>query len=221
MFEIGLASSGSLNLPASPELAYEFLDVAWRTIQHYGVEINGQRYDGAGLNLHRNTRSQYGGVNAGKWPFSVDVHDVRYVYFRDPDTKQWHRLEWEHAPGLAAPFSQDAADYAKKVSVRANRHVDPQQAVQDLLTQWSRDEVTTRRERSLARRLSSQRNEQVGSDSHETVDEARTVASLPTVIDLTEHRHTQPGFDVEDDLDVFERYFAEHPDQEAFEVFDD
>ena len=32
---------------------------------------------------------------------------------RDPDTEAWHRLEWEHAPGLGAPFSQDAVDYAK------------------------------------------------------------------------------------------------------------
>ncbi len=157
MFQVGLARAGSLRLPARPELAYEFLNVAWRTIQHYGVEIDGRRYNGPGLNLHRGHRSPYGGANAGKWPFSVDVHDVRFVYFKDPDTHHWHRLEWEHAPGLTTPFSADAAEYAKQVAVRSNRHVDPAQAVQDLLADWAKGEVLTRRSRALARRLSSQR----------------------------------------------------------------
>jgi hypothetical protein len=76
MFEIGLARCGALTLPARSDLAYEFLDVKWRTIQHYGVEINGQRYDGEALNGFRDTRSPYGGAHAGKWPFSIDVHDV-------------------------------------------------------------------------------------------------------------------------------------------------
>lgn len=41
MFEIGLAKSGGLLLPRSGDLAFSFLDVAWRTVQHYGVEIDG------------------------------------------------------------------------------------------------------------------------------------------------------------------------------------
>ncbi len=46
MFEIGLTRTGGIVLPTSRELAFEFLDVQWRTIQHYGVEVNGLRYDG-------------------------------------------------------------------------------------------------------------------------------------------------------------------------------
>lgn len=41
MFEVGLARTGGLALPASRDLAFEFLDVKWRTIQHHGVEVNG------------------------------------------------------------------------------------------------------------------------------------------------------------------------------------
>ncbi|WP_272269457.1 MULTISPECIES: helix-turn-helix domain-containing protein [unclassified Rhodococcus (in: high G+C Gram-positive bacteria)] len=66
MFEIGVAKSGGLLLPANPDLAYEFLDVRWRTIQHYGVEVDGLRYDGPGLSLYRTARSPYVGVHAGK-----------------------------------------------------------------------------------------------------------------------------------------------------------
>ena len=222
MFEIGVARAGGLLLPSRPDLAYEFLDVAWRTIQHYGVEVNGQRYDGPALNLYRNVRSPYGGAHLGKWPIFVDVHDVRYVAFQDPDTKAWHRLGWEHAPGLGQPFSQEASDYAKRVAVREQRHVDPAQAVRDLLGQWSRAEVTSRRDRSLARRLSASR---AGPDQGATGDEpdaARLVSSLPGVVDLLDRRESKTaGLQVVDDVDVFERYYAAHPDAAGLEVFDE
>ncbi len=222
MFQIGLARAGSLRLPARPELAYEFLNVAWRTIQHYGVEVDGRRYDGPGLNLHRNHRSPYGGAHAGKWPLCVDVHDVRYVYFKDPHTQAWHRLQWEHAAGMSAPFSADAAEYAKQVSVRTNRHVDPHQAVQDLLAQWTKGEVLTRRDRSLALRLSSTRAT-AGDDPGPDVgsDPAREVSSLPGVIDLLAARQQRSSaLEVVDDVDVLEAYYAANPHR-RLEEFDE
>ncbi|MGB8383148.1 MAG: hypothetical protein WCG47_18200 [Dermatophilaceae bacterium] len=129
LFEIGLAKTGGLLLPASRDLAYQFLQVPWRTIQHYGVEVKGLRYDGPALNLHRNTRSAHGGVHAGKWPIFIDTHDVPQVYFQDPSTKQWHPLAWEHAPALQQPFSQEAVNYAEQIALRTNSHVDPLRAV--------------------------------------------------------------------------------------------
>lgn len=222
MFEIGIARAGSLTLPAREGLTYEFLDVAWRTIQHYGVEINGQRYNGAGLNLFRNVRSPYPGVHAGKWPIMIDVHDVRFVYFQNPDTNTWHRLEWEHAAGLTAPFSQDAADYAKKVSVRANRHVDPQQAVHQLLEQWSRGEVISRRDRALARRVSAERaHEQTAAES--ISEERDAAAAVGSVVDLLAHREAragQPALEVVDDVDVFAQYYDQFPDGDGLQVLD-
>jgi putative transposase len=50
MYEIGVARAGRLRIPASPDLAYDFLSTVPRTIQHYGVEVNGLRYNGSGLN---------------------------------------------------------------------------------------------------------------------------------------------------------------------------
>jgi len=224
MFEIGIAKAGGLLLPANPDLAFEFLDVRWRTIQHYGVEVDGRRYDGAALNLYRGRRSAYGGVHTGKWPIFVDVHDVRHAWFQDPKSRNWHRLDWEHAAALHQPFSQHAVDYVKQLCLRRNRHVDPAQAVHDLLTEWSRGEVETRRDRSLARRLSAQRasvylSEPTAKD--EPDDTARTVASLPGVIDLLQRREQNAVLEVHDDLDVFERYFVEHPDRDGLEVFEE
>jgi len=233
MFQVGLARAGSLRLPARPELAYEFLNVVWRTIQHYGVEIDGRRYDGPGLNVYRNHRSPYGGAHAGKWPFCVDAHDVRFVFFKDPDSRQWHPLEWEHAHALTGPFSSDAAEYAKQVSVRSNRHVDPHQAVQDLLADWSKGQVESRRDRSLARRLSAQRaakDNNTDADADADADgrtgtnpqeAARQVASLPGVVDLLTRRRDKAAGVVDDVDDVFERWYAAHPDAQGLEVFDE
>ncbi|WP_202914995.1 MULTISPECIES: DDE-type integrase/transposase/recombinase [unclassified Mycolicibacterium] len=220
MWEIGLARSGALTLPARRDLTYEFLDVEWRTIQPYGVEINGRVYDGEGLNGFRGCRSPYGGKHAGRWPFGIDSHDVRLIHFRNPDTNEWHRLDWDHAAALHAPFSQDAADYAKTVSIRENRHIDPAQAVHDLLEQWSRDAVISRRDRALAKRIAATRAENAHvRDERTSDDDERMAASVPAVIDLVARRH-QTTDNVIDDLDdVFERYYAENPDEEAFEVF--
>ena len=54
MYETGVARAGLLRVPAAPELAYEFFEVQPRTIQHYGVEAGGLRYNGPALDAYRN-----------------------------------------------------------------------------------------------------------------------------------------------------------------------
>jgi putative transposase len=224
MFTRGVAAAGRLRLPAGPDLVYDFLEVEWRTIQHYGVEIDGQRYDGPGLNDNRGTRSPFGGAHPGKWPFLVDRDDIRAVFFRDPATHAWHRLEWEHAGGIDAPFSADAARYVRTLAARSDRHVDPQQAVQDLLADWAQGEVTTRRDRNLALRLATQRattNPDAGDGADLGPDSGRAVASTPGVVDLLTRREARQP-ELRDDLDdVFARYYATHPDGDGLEVFDE
>lgn len=214
MFNRGIEVSGLLCLPAAEDLRFDLLEVEWRKIHHYGIDIDGRRYDGEALNLYRGRRSDHGGAHAGKWPFHVDVDDIRTVYFQDPEDKSWHPLEWRLAPGITAPFSKDAADYTRRASVRANRHVAPQQAVQDLLVRWQRDEVTGRREKVLAQRLAAQ--EDVETRMPAEVDES------PDVIDLMTRRAEREADrrDHPSDLDVFERYYEKHPEG-GLEVFDE
>ncbi|MDO5740615.1 MAG: helix-turn-helix domain-containing protein [Ornithinimicrobium sp.] len=233
MFAIGLTKTGGLTVPAHPDLPFLFLDVAWRTVQHYGVEVHGRRYDGPTLNTHRNRKSPYGGVHAGKWPIFLDAHDVRRVWFQDPDTKTFSPLEWEHAPGLDQPFSRDAAEYTKKLALRENRHVDPLTAVQDLLGAWSKQEVTTRRDKAMALKLASTRSHDVGGlpggseaattgEDGQRTSAAEQVASLPGVVDLLAERTKRQPLQVVDDVDdVFARYYEEHPDADGLEVFDE
>ena len=197
----------------------EFLDVSWRTIQHYGVEIDGRRYDGPGLNLHRGIRSRYGGAHPGRWPIMVDHDDIRTVFFRDPDNQTWHDLVWEHAPGLEAPFSAEAADYTRRLSLNTDRHVDPGAALAELLGRYSKGAVASRREENLARRLAA-RSTSTDPAAPATAS-APDLASNPGVIDLLAHlERRSTGPQVTDDLDVFERYYAEHPEG-GLEVFDE
>jgi putative transposase len=156
MFGIGVATAGMLRIPAGPELVLDFLPVFARTIQHYGVEINGLRYNGPGLDGYRNATSPYTGALADKWPIRVNPDDVRHAWFQDPDDGRWHRLEWEHAPGLDTPFSAEAAAHARRLAAAPGMPLDPAKALRELLRRWDRGVVSDRRERRMAARLSSE-----------------------------------------------------------------
>ncbi len=218
----GMAQCGRLRLPVKEELYYDFLQVHWRKVHHYGVEVASQRYDGAGLNLYRNQTSPYGGAHAGKWPILLDVDDVRYAYFQDPTDGTWHQLVWEHAATLTAPFSQDAADFTRALSRQKDRFVDPAQAIEDLLARWQANEVTTRRERNLAIRLAAQQAHQTNSDdgTQSGTEAGPDTASVPGVIDFLQHRNRRARQPLPDDLDVFERYYQDHPEG-GLEVLDE
>jgi transposase InsO family protein len=157
MHEVGVAKAGLLWIPASPELVYDFLQVEHRTIQHYGVEVNGLRYNGAVLDPYRNTESPHGGVYAGKWPIRVNPDDVRWVWFQDPVDGSWSRLEWEHASALGTPFSAEAARYARRLAAGPRDGRGEAQALADLLGRWDKGMVTGRRERRLAVRMAAER----------------------------------------------------------------
>jgi len=170
MLEIGAATAGGLRIPRDPSLVLEFLEVEWRTIQHYGVQVDSRRYDGAVLEGYRNTVSPYGGRAGGKWPLRVNPDDVRQVFFQDPADNSWHALEWEHARLIGAPFSAEAAVYARQFAGVENRHADPEEALTALLARWSTGEIVHRRERRIAARLAAQRT---AFPAFDTADEER------------------------------------------------
>lgn len=219
----GMAQCGRLRLPVKADLFYDFLEVHWRKIHHYGVEVTSQRYDGPGLNLYRNQISPYGGAHAGKWPILLDVDDVRHAYFQDPTDRAWHQLTWEHAATLTAPFSQDAADFTRALSRQQDKFVDPTQAIEDLLARWQANEVTTRRERNLAIRLAAQQARQTdgGEEAQGGAETGLDTVSVPGVIDFLQHRTRRRAQEpLPDDLDVFERYYQDHPEG-GLEVLDE
>ncbi|QUW18189.1 transposase [Agrococcus sp. Marseille-Q4369] len=206
MFEVGLAKTGGLYIPTDPDLPFLFLDVAWRTIQHYGVEIDGRRYDGAALTRYRNQRSTFGGAHAGKWPIFVDSHDVRTVWFQDPETRQYEPLAWEHTAALDQPFSKDAAEYVKRLALQKDRFVDPREAVRQLLDAWASDERLDRKHRSAARKIGTR-----ASRGSVTATTPLQTLDVSVVIDLAMQREQRRQLEAQDDVDaLFEQYFLDH-----------
>lgn len=157
MFAHGIARAGNLQVPARADLAFDFLKVEWRTIQHYGVEIGGLRYDGPALNPYRNRTSPYAGKHAGRWPLRIDPGDVSQVFFQDPASKSWHTLRWEHADAVGGPFSSEALAYARQLATATHRFPDTRRALAELLEQWGAGLAGNRAERRMALRISQQR----------------------------------------------------------------
>jgi transposase InsO family protein len=179
MFEHGIARAGYLEVPRDPDLAYEFLKVEWRSIQHYGVEIGSRRYNGAVLDAYRNQRSGYLG---GRWPFHLDPDDITRIYFRDPAERRWHALAWEHAPAAQMPLSEDALAFARRLAASKYRYPNDRLALSDLLERWNLGLGTTLAERRMALRMS----RQAAFDLPATAEPA---PSLPSV------RHALDGAD--------------------------
>lgn len=175
MFEHGMARAGYIEVPRDRDLAFEFLQTKWRTVQHYGVEIGRRRYSGPGL-PEAGLRSPYDGPVKNGWPFQVDPDDITRIYFRNPSTRQWHTLMWEHAPSARMPLSEDALIFARQLATEKYRFPDDRLAVADLLERWNLGLGTTRAERRMVLRLS---REQAAIELPSTEEE--TVVSLPSV----------------------------------------
>ena len=99
-------------------------------------------------------RVAYGGKGKGRWPFQVDPDDVTRIYFRDPDTRRYHALVWEHAPSLMMPFSEDALAFARELAAAKYTYPDDTIAVADLFERWKLGLGATAKERRIALRMS-------------------------------------------------------------------
>lgn len=125
----------------------------WRTIQHYGVDL-GRRYNGPALNPYRNITSSYTGKAKGRWPIHYSPDDITRAYFRDPETRQWHTLTWEHAPSMDMPLNEDAMTFARKLAAAKYTYPDDRLAIADLFERWNLGLGDTLAERRMALRLS-------------------------------------------------------------------
>jgi hypothetical protein len=177
-------------------LAYEFLKVEFRKVQHYGVDFGSRRYNGPSLNPYRNMTSPYKGKAKGRWPVHHDPDDITRMYFRDPDTRKWHTLMWEHAPSLEMPLSEDALRFARKLAASKYTYPDDRLAVADLLERWNLGLGSTLAERRMALRLS---REVAVLDQVETQDEVTTLPSVARVLATAEPPATE---DTDNTIDV-------------------
>ncbi|MEU4360353.1 Mu transposase C-terminal domain-containing protein [Promicromonospora sp. NPDC023987] len=218
MFAGGVSRTGRLRVPARADLVFDFLPVAWRTIQHYGVELGGLRYNGPVLTPYRNRTSGFTGPHTGKWPVRYDSDDVSRIYFQDPADQRWHVLAWEHRAEVDAPFSAEALAYARRLALASGRHVDARVALADLLDRWDAGLTRHPAERRMAVRASQQRQARLA-----VAEPDPQVAQLPTVRAITDpapgNDDPTPGGaagddDTDDELDVGDEEFY----ADAFEM---
>jgi len=154
MFEHGIARAGYIEAPRDPEMAYQFLKVEWRTIQHSGVEIDGRIYRGDVLSNYVGKQSPYR-ERKYQWPIHVNPDDIRWVYFFDEKTtRQWCSLKWTLADGLTTPFSDEGLKFARKQARSKYRFVDDKLALTELLERRQLSPGDTMEERRMALRLS-------------------------------------------------------------------
>ncbi|MGB3441128.1 MAG: Mu transposase C-terminal domain-containing protein [Actinophytocola sp.] len=190
MFASGVARAGRLRIPTHPGLVFDFLPTAWRTIQHYGVEVHGLRYNGPALTAYRKRTSPFTGTHTGKWPVRYDPDDASKVYFQEPTDHTWHELIWEHADDIGVPFSAETLAYARRLALASGRHVDERHALGELLDRWDSGLVRHPAERRMAIRASQQRQARLGAS---TADSATAeILALPTIAAITRSEEPTP-----------------------------
>jgi len=157
MLEHGITRTGPLRIPAHRDLPLEFLEVDYVPIHHYGIEVEGLRYNGPGLDDFRNQRSTRRGEHKGLWEIAVDPNDIsRTVHFKDPRDGVWHELVWEHAGAVGGPFSREAAAYARRLAAAGpGRFPDRHKTLIGLLERWGKGLTENRTERRMALRIAS------------------------------------------------------------------
>ncbi|MFE5703586.1 transposase [Rhodococcus koreensis] len=208
MFEHGIARAGYIEVPRDPDLGYEFLKVKWRTLQHYGFEVHGRSYNGDLPPGCIDGASPYPDQGKGKgrwWPLHVDPDDITRIYLRDPTSRKWHTLEWEHARSMQMPLSEDALAFARRLAKAKYTYPDDRIAVADLLERWNLGLGSSMTERRMALRLAREDAaldlEPPRPDDVTTqLPEARHGASVP--VDAAEDRIDVGDDDAEDEADL-------------------
>jgi hypothetical protein len=212
MFEHGIACAGYIEAPRDPCLALQFLRVEWRTIQHYGFEIDKRVYRGPGLiGYQAREKSPYTERN-GQWPVHVDPDDVRQVYFFDlKNTRQWHALRWTEAEVCDGPMNEDGLKFAYKLAKAKYRHFDGKLALAELLERRKLSQGHTMAERRAALRLSRQQST-LGLDTRAAVSvpelpTASRVLNTPESLDSGLDDATCFNDELDDDLTVDDGHF--------------
>jgi len=154
VYSEGLARAGFVHVVSSELMYFELLPTEWRTVQHYGAEMRGLRYNGDILSEYRNVTSPYGGVHQGKWPFRYDPRDLSRIFFFDLYSEQWHELSWIHDAGERHPFNEATLSFAKSLVISRGGNIksidEVAESLNVLLNRMVTPSAQSRRERRLA-----------------------------------------------------------------------
>ncbi len=155
MYEEGIVRAGFVYAPPDKTLYYNLLPTDWRTIQHYGVEVRGLRYDGDVLNYYRGETSPYR-EERGRWPIRYDPRDLSQVFFYDTALQEWHPLHWVGASNPNTPFNDSTLTYAKALlkerGGNTRNHDELESVLKGLIVRIEDRQLHSKEERRLAAR---------------------------------------------------------------------
>lgn len=182
MYAHGITRAGYIEVPRDPQLAYEFLKVETRTIQHYGIQRDRLIYkakpDDDILIQLAAMQSPYRGSLKDHWPIHVDPDDITHIYIRHPDTRRWHELDWEHASEYPMAFNQEGLRYFRKIILDRHGFVDDRLALDAMFTRWNLGMGLSPQERRMALRMA----REDAALSHQAItDPGDLVKALPSV----------------------------------------
>lgn len=94
----GDENSLGVGLPAMPvderTLLLDFLPIFYRTIQHFGVTIDGLKYYDSCLNPYINAKDEHG--NNRNFVFRRDPRDISYLWFYDEHLHQYFKVPFSN-----------------------------------------------------------------------------------------------------------------------------
>lgn len=105
-WDVLIEATGRIDVPQRPDLIFDFLPVAWATIQPSGVTINNLVYDSDILSEFRKCPTGTFRNDDAKAPFFRDPHDVGQIWFRDPRTQQIHEIPWRGRDRTEGPLTE-------------------------------------------------------------------------------------------------------------------
>ncbi len=162
MYDMGLATTGFVYVPPTPDVYYELLPIKWCKIHNNGIWIDRLRYDGDALNDFRHKKFHYAGKHKGKWAISYDPRDRSRAFFKDPRDGDWHELEWVHAPRNVRPFGNKLLSYAKLQLIAREGHASkytPEElgdVLEEIFERIEQDRMVDPKERRAAARAAMQ-----------------------------------------------------------------
>ncbi|PMR62196.1 integrase [Verrucosispora sp. ts21] len=113
MFAVLVTAAGYVPLMLTGDDYVELLPGSWRTINDYGIRLDGRTYDSRALNPYRR---QHSGIAAkqGLWEVRHDPYDLTHVWVRNHRGGGWIRAGWTHLPMVAAPFADFTWRHARQ-----------------------------------------------------------------------------------------------------------
>lgn len=136
MYAVMVSAAGYVPIMLTGADYLELLPAEWRTINEYGIRLDGRTYDSRELNPYRR---QHSGVSPrkGRWEVRYDPYDATQIWVRDHHKGGWLRAIWTHLPMVSAPFADFTWRHARQLAGPDANETQIAQALDNLLTRVS------------------------------------------------------------------------------------